>query len=92
VSFIAPILPANAPFSPAQRAWIDGYLAGLLSDTEAGHPASAPPRAAEAARPASAELEDFPWHDPALNLEERLTLAEGRTPARRLMAAMAQLD
>jgi sulfite reductase (NADPH) flavoprotein alpha-component len=36
--------------------------------------------------------EDFPWHDPALELEERLALAEGRPFERKLMAAMAQLD
>ena len=91
MSFIAPILPQNAPFSPAQRAWIDGYLAGLFGDPEAGL-ASAPIPLPEAAQPAPAEAEDFPWHDPTLRLEERLALAEGRAPARRLMAAMAQLD
>ena len=32
MSFIAPILPDNAPFSPPQRAWLDGYLAGLFGD------------------------------------------------------------
>ncbi|HEX6442569.1 MAG TPA: sulfite reductase subunit alpha [Stellaceae bacterium] len=91
MSFIAPILPDNAPFSPAQRAWIDGYLAGLFGDPEAG-PGSAPMPRPEPAQPAPAEPEDFPWHDPTLNLEERLALAEGRAPARQLMAAMAQLD
>src|SRR3982074_2169856 len=32
MSFIAPILPENAPFSPLQRAWLDGFLAGLIGD------------------------------------------------------------
>ena len=41
--------------------------------------------------PAAPE-EDFPWHDPALDLAERLALAEGKPKPRRLMAAMAQLD
>ena len=27
-----PILPDNAPFSPEQRAWLNGYLAGLFHD------------------------------------------------------------
>ena len=36
--------------------------------------------------------EDFPWHDPALELEERLALAEAAPRPRKLMAAMAQLD
>src|SRR6185503_18326656 len=36
--------------------------------------------------------EDFPWHDPVLELPERLTMAEGRPLPQRLMAAMGQLD
>jgi len=32
MSFIAPCFPETAPFSPSQRAWLDGFLAGLLSD------------------------------------------------------------
>ncbi len=36
--------------------------------------------------------EDFPWHDAALAMAERLELAKERKPARQLMAAMAQLD
>ena len=32
MSFIAPALPQTAPFSPAQRAWLDGFIAGLLGD------------------------------------------------------------
>lgn len=30
-----PVLPENAPFTPEQRAWINGYLAGLFSNGEA---------------------------------------------------------
>src|SRR5207302_8352961 len=37
-------------------------------------------------------VEEFPWHDPALAMEDRMKLAEGRPHERRLMAAMAQLD
>lgn len=35
---------------------------------------------------------DDPWHDPALPIDERLKLAEGRPLPSQLMAAMAQLD
>lgn len=72
-----PLIPDTAPFSAEQRAWLNGFLAGLYGGAQ------------QAAAPAP---EDFPWHDPALELPERLALAEGRPPARRLMAAMAQLD
>ncbi|HLL90636.1 MAG TPA: sulfite reductase subunit alpha, partial [Tepidisphaeraceae bacterium] len=44
------------------------------------------------APPAVEPEEDFPWHDPALGLDERLAMAEGKPQPRRLMAAMAQLD
>lgn len=78
-----PVIPENAPFSAAQRAWLNGFLAGLYGGA-AARPGAAPQPAAPA--------EDFPWHDPALALPERLALAEGRPVKRRLMAAMAQLD
>jgi sulfite reductase (NADPH) flavoprotein alpha-component len=76
-----PVIPENAPFSPAQRFWLNGFLAGLYGGA-AGSSVAAPP----------AEVEEFPWHDPALELDERLALAEGKPVKRRLMAAMAQLD
>jgi sulfite reductase (NADPH) flavoprotein alpha-component len=82
-SFV-PVLPDNAPFSENQRAWLNGYLAGLFGADGATD--------AAAAGAAHSEPEDFPWHDPALELDERLALAEGRPRERRLMAAMAQLD
>ena len=66
---LAPCLPASAPFTAAQRAWLDGYLAGWFS-FESGTGGEPP-------TPAAAETEDFPWHDPTLPLEERLALAEG---------------
>jgi sulfite reductase (NADPH) flavoprotein alpha-component len=76
---LVPRLPESAPFPPAQRAWLDGFIAALFGD------AGDPPEAAPAA-------EELPWHDPALPLDERLELAVGRRPEHRLMAAMAQLD
>jgi sulfite reductase (NADPH) flavoprotein alpha-component len=84
-----PRLPDSAPFTPSQRAWLDGYIAGWLSiesDTVGERPQPELPVATPA------ETEDFPWHDPTLSLDERLGLAEGRRRERVLMAAMAQLD
>ena len=78
-----PVLPETAPFTAAQRAWLNGFFAGLLSSE---------PLAAAAAAPAAGPDEDFPWHDPTLALDERMKLADGRAPPRRLMAAMGQLD
>jgi sulfite reductase (NADPH) flavoprotein alpha-component len=39
---IVPFIPDNAPFSPEQRAWLNGFLAGLYSGAQSG-PAPAPP-------------------------------------------------
>jgi sulfite reductase (NADPH) flavoprotein alpha-component len=96
MAVVAPALPDNAPFSANQRAWLNGYLAGLFAggDVAATGIAAAPVAGADAAPVAAApsQPEDFPWHDPALGLDERLALAEGRPRVQRLMAAMAQLD
>ena len=77
-----PLIPPSAPFSPSQRAWLNGFLAGIYGGGQGA------PMSVAAAPP----IEDMPWHDPALELPDRLRLAEGRAPARQLMAAMAQLD
>src|SRR5439155_18958523 len=90
MSFIAPILPDNAPFAPLQRAWLDGFLAGMFGDGATGLASAA--AAPETAAPLPAADEAFPWHDPALPLDERLALAAGKPPERQLMAAMGQLD
>ena len=86
ISAPTPIIPETAPFSPQQRAWLNGFLAGLYGS--ASQPSAG---ASPGAVPAEVE-EDFPWHDPALELAERQTLAEGKPFPRKLMAAMAQLD
>ena len=90
----SPILPDNAPFTPEQRAWLNGFFAGLLGaggDTAA---VAAVQAAGGATQPAAqpAPDEDFPWHDPTLALDERMALAQGRPFERTLMAAMGQLD
>src|SRR5438093_934800 len=95
-----PMLPESAPFSSAQRAWLNGFFAGLVSVD--GAPSSGSGRVAtrlsssksEATQPTARaeEEESFPWHDPSLGLEERLELAKEKPLERRMMAAMAQLD
>jgi sulfite reductase (NADPH) flavoprotein alpha-component len=91
-----PIIPESAPFSPEQRAWLNGFFAGLLSldPNVTPAPAGAPGLPAEKKEGPLDDGDDgeAPWHDPAMELEERMKLAEGRTLRRRMMAAMAQQD
>lgn len=97
-AFSAPAIPDNAPFSPEQRAWLNGFFAAVLSMRANLVGASVSvdgARSLEAPTvpgPAIEAEEDFPWHDPSLSMGERLKLAEGKKPERQLMAAMAQLD
>ena len=95
------LLPESAPFTPAQRAWLNGFFAGLISvDGSAVTPLSAADSAALVAgalaqpKDPLAEGDDgeAPWHDQTLPLAERMKRAEGRPLRRRLMAAMAQQD
>ena len=90
----APMLPDNAPFSPNQRAWLNGFIAGMWSGDRPAAPLTSSGVVPESlpAPAASSEPEDFPWRDPALELDERLALAAGQPRPRVLMAAMAQLD
>ncbi|WP_048863036.1 hypothetical protein, partial [Acidisphaera rubrifaciens] len=60
-----PLIPETAPFTPDQRAWLNGFLAGLYGGAAAG-------QVSTAAAPAPAPEAAFPWHDPALDLAERL--------------------
>ncbi|HXE54104.1 MAG TPA: sulfite reductase subunit alpha [Tepidisphaeraceae bacterium] len=83
------MIPENAPFSPSQRAWLNGFFAAVLGARASGT-GVAPAQSAPS--PGAAAEEEFPWHDSALSLDERLKLAEGKKPERQLMAAMAQLD
>jgi sulfite reductase (NADPH) flavoprotein alpha-component len=98
------LIPETAPFNAEQRAWLNGFLAGWLglqASTTNGAAAigaalNAPTAPAlppvETPAKAEEEVEAESWHDPALPMDERLKLAEGKPFKRRLMAAMAQLD
>ena len=85
------IIPSSAPFSEAQRSWLNGFFAGLLTDGPT--PLSAEQGAAVMQGPAG-DVDDgeAPWHDQTLPIAERMKLAEGRPLRRRMMAAMAQQD
>jgi sulfite reductase (NADPH) flavoprotein alpha-component len=94
------LLPETAPFTPEQRAWLNGFFAGLMN-LEGGVTALSAEESAKlmsgVAPVARGSLDDgddgeAPWHDPSLPLVERMAIAEGRPLRRRLMAAMAQQD
>src|SRR3954471_1413737 len=86
------IIPSSAPFSEAQRSWLNGFLAGLLS-TDGSAPLSSHQDAAVLQGPfGGGEDREAPWHDQALPIAERMKLADGRPLRRRMMAAMAQQD
>src|SRR6187397_1913900 len=84
------IIPSSAPFSEAQRSWLNGFFAGLLSDAT---PLSAEQGAA-VMEGAGGDGDDgeAPWHDQTMTIADRMKLAEGRPLRRRMMAAMAQQD
>ena len=84
-----PLLPESAPFSASQRAWLNGFFAGLLNIDEGGKVSVAAENQTEIV---VEEDEEFSWHDPALALDERMELAQDKPYSRVLMAAMAQLD
>src|SRR5262245_44159855 len=94
------LIPESAPFTAEQRVWLSGLFAGLLS-LEGGVTPLSPEQAAAllsgasgVAAPPGANTEDdgAPWHDPAMPLDDRMKLAEGRPLRRRMMAAMGQQD
>ena len=96
---IPSFLPETAPFTPQQRAWLDGLFAGVFGLEGGVTPLSKQdvakllPGLIDAPDEAEEEVDDgAPWHDPTTPLPERMKLAEGRPLPRRLMAAMAQQD
>jgi sulfite reductase (NADPH) flavoprotein alpha-component len=84
------IIPDSAPFSEAQRSWLNGFFAGLLS-TDAPAPLSAEQGAA-VLQGGDGDDGEAPWHDQTMPISDRMKLAEGRPMRRRMMAAMAQQD
>ena len=86
------IIPASAPFSEAQRSWLNGFFAGLLT-TDGPTPLSAEQGSAVLQGPAGdGDDGEAPWHDQTMPIADRMKLAEGRPMRRRMMAAMAQQD
>jgi sulfite reductase (NADPH) flavoprotein alpha-component len=91
------LVPENAPFSEEQRAWLSGFLAAALVPEALGTAVPSPMLEGVALPIAAlpeplADNDDAPWHDPALGIDERMRMAEGKPLAPRLMAAMAQQD
>ena len=84
------IIPESAPFSDAQRSWLNGFFAGLLT-TDGAVPLSAE-QGATLMPGAAGDDGEAPWHDQTLPIAERMKMAEGRPLRRRMMAAMAQQD
>src|SRR5882757_4977725 len=85
------IIPSSAPFSEAQRSWLNGFFAGLLN--EGATPLSAEQGAAVMQGAVMGDDDgEAPWHDQTMPIADRMKLAEGRPLGRRMMAAMAQQD
>jgi sulfite reductase (NADPH) flavoprotein alpha-component len=82
------IVPPGAPFSEAQRSWLNGFLVGVL-----GLDGSTPLSPGAVLAPAGdGDDAEAPWHDQTMPIAERMRLADGRPLRRRMMAAMAQQD
>ena len=88
------LIPESAPFNQEQRSWLNGFFAGMtgIEEIMADRSGQSQSTATGIIEEAAEVEEDFPWHDDTLSIQERLDLAQGKPPARQLMAAMAQLD
>src|SRR6201991_2906945 len=84
------IIPSSAPFSEAQRSWLNGFFAGLLSTD--GPTALSAEQGAAVLEGGDGDDGEAPWHDQTMPIGDRMKLAEGRPLRRRMMAAMAQQD
>jgi sulfite reductase (NADPH) flavoprotein alpha-component len=85
------IIPPSAPFSEAQRSWLNGFFAGLLS-TDSAAPLAGGQGAELQGISGDGDDGEAPWHDQTMPLADRMKLADGRPLRRRMMAAMAQQD
>jgi sulfite reductase (NADPH) flavoprotein alpha-component len=80
------IVPQGAPFSEAQRKWLNAFFLDALSKMQF-------PAALAAPTPdGSVEDDSTPWKDPSMAIEDRMVLASGRPLKQKMMAAMAQQD
>jgi sulfite reductase (NADPH) flavoprotein alpha-component len=94
------LLPESAPFTPEQRAWLNGFFAGYLGldgRVTALTPEEGAKLMAGVAPASKGPLDDgddgeAPWHDQTIPLPDRMQLADGRPLRRRMMAAMGQQD
>jgi sulfite reductase (NADPH) flavoprotein alpha-component len=86
------IIPSTAPFSDAQRSWLNGFFAGLLSPDDPTALSAEQGAAVLQGGAGDGDDGEAPWHDQTLPIAERMKLAEGRPLRRRMMAAMAQQD
>ncbi|MCO5129137.1 MAG: sulfite reductase subunit alpha [Xanthobacteraceae bacterium] len=86
------VVPEGAPFTDAQRAWLNGFLVGALQLD--GNVALSPEQSAAIVGDLAAadDDDDAPWHDQTMPIADRMKLAEGKPLRRRMMAAMAQQD
>jgi len=85
-NFAPQIIAPDAPFNDVQRAWLNRFFAdALLKDFPA-------PTVAPTAPTAPTEDDSTPWKDPAMVIEDRMSLAKERPVRWKLMAAMAQQD
>src|SRR3977135_79642 len=80
------IIPTSAPFSEAQRSWLNGFFAGLLPAAPTRLSAE---QGAAAMRGGDGDDGEAPWHDQTMAIADRMKLADGRPLRRRMMAAMA---
>jgi sulfite reductase (NADPH) flavoprotein alpha-component len=94
---IPSLVPDTAPFSDEQRAWLNGFFAGLVSLDGNGITALSSDQAAAllgggAPAPAADDDGGAPWHDQTLPIADRMAMAEAKPLRWKLMAAMAQQD
>ncbi len=84
------LFPESAPFSAAERALLNGFFVRTFQLDKLVAPAEN--RAATKGPLDDGDDGDAPWHDPAMPIEGRMALANGRPLRRRMMAAMGQQD
>ena len=84
----APIIPRRSPFSDEQRQWLVSVIGQAFMDS--GDDTAS---ANEATGAVIEDLDEAPWHDMDLPLDERMALVPEDSPfLHTVMAAMAQQD